>query len=71
MLNAPQVIPAALDELLQLSDRVHQYSMELDGKRTCHGCDEKKISLQKCGKCSLFWYCNKVRQPKAGYLCPF
>jgi hypothetical protein len=54
----------ALAKLLQLSDRVHQYFMELDGKRTCHGCDEKKTFIQKCGKCSLFSYCNKVRLSK-------
>ncbi|KAH0559823.1 hypothetical protein GP486_003658 [Trichoglossum hirsutum] len=59
---AVKVIPMALADLLQVSDRVHQYSTELDGKRTCHGCDEKKTSLQKCGKCSLFSYCDKSCQ---------
>lgn len=57
-----KVIPAALTDLLRLNDRIHQYSLELDGKRACHGCDEKKTSLQKCSKCSLFWYCNKSCQ---------
>ncbi|KAL2017224.1 hypothetical protein VTK56DRAFT_2383 [Thermocarpiscus australiensis] len=50
-------------ELLHLSDRVHQYSGASDSK-TCHGCDVQKTSgsLYKCGKCSLFWYCNKSCQ---------
>lgn len=27
---------------------------------TCHGCGERKASLQRCEKCGMFWYCNKV-----------
>jgi hypothetical protein len=69
ILNISQIISATLAELLQLSDRVHQYSTGLI-KKTCHRCDEQKTSLQKCSKCSLFWYCNKVRQQKTGYPCP-
>ncbi|KAH8742310.1 hypothetical protein F5883DRAFT_376799, partial [Diaporthe sp. PMI_573] len=60
--NGIKVIPMTLTELLRLSDQVHQYSTELDGKRTCHGCNEKKASLRKCGKCSFFSYCNKSCQ---------
>jgi len=37
-----KILPLALAELLQLNDRVRQYSTELEGKRTCHGCNKKK-----------------------------
>jgi len=50
-----KILPLALAELLKLNDRVRQYSTELEGKRTCHGCNKKSTSLQKCGKCLLFW----------------
>ncbi|KAM5341757.1 hypothetical protein ACJ41O_014788 [Fusarium nematophilum] len=62
--NVSQIIPASLTELLQLSDRIRQYATERDGKRNCHGCGEtkSKTSLKKCGRCSLFWYCNKSCQ---------
>ncbi len=55
-----QVFPLSLDKLLALSDRVQKFSMEINGTRMCHGCDKQAASLNKCDKCSLFWYCNRV-----------
>jgi hypothetical protein len=46
--------------LLALSDDVQKFSVEFAGLRTCHGCGKKAASLQKCSKCSFFWYCDKV-----------
>jgi hypothetical protein len=56
-----QVFPISLAKLLELSDRVQQFSSEEDGVRTCHGCSKKAASLNRCGKCALFWYCDNVR----------
>ena len=58
-----QIFPLSLHELLALNDQVQQFSIELDGIRTCHGCGRKAASLKRCGKCSSFWYCDTVRPP--------
>ncbi|RDL41600.1 Uncharacterized protein BP5553_01579 [Venustampulla echinocandica] len=54
-----KIFPLSLNKLLSLSDGVQKFSVEFNGTRTCHGCDKKAASLDKCGRCSLFWYCNK------------
>jgi hypothetical protein len=54
-----KIFPHSLDELLALNDIVQEFSTELEGLRKCHGCDKKSASLQKCGKCKLFWYCGQ------------
>ena len=61
--NVTQIFPLSLHELLALNDQVQQFSTELDGIRTCHGCGRKAASLKRCGKCSFFWYCDRVRPP--------
>ncbi|KAH8699373.1 hypothetical protein GQ44DRAFT_753649 [Phaeosphaeriaceae sp. PMI808] len=53
-----KVFPVSLKKLLGLNDQVQQFSTEVDGIRTCHGCRKKAASLNRCGKCSLFWYCD-------------
>lgn len=55
-----KIFPIPLKELLELSDRVQQFSLKTDGIRTCHGCSKKAASLNRCGRCSLFWYCGSV-----------
>jgi hypothetical protein len=55
-----QIFPLSLDNLLKLSDRVQTFSIETNGTRICHGCNKRAASLNKCAKCSLFWYCNRV-----------
>ncbi|KAK0624286.1 hypothetical protein B0T14DRAFT_565569 [Immersiella caudata] len=57
-----KIVPASLNELLSLSDKVGRYSTWQTGGRTCHGCDEKRVDLQKCARCGMFWYCNKSCQ---------
>lgn len=61
--DAVQIFPLSLDKLLALNDQVQQFSAEINGMRICHGCGKKAASLQRCGKCSSFWYCNRVRLP--------
>lgn len=56
-----QVIPLSLSDLFALSDRVQDHKRLVDGKHECHACGARKESLVKCGKCSLFRYCDKVR----------
>ncbi|PMD33565.1 SET domain-containing protein [Hyaloscypha variabilis F] len=57
-----KIFPLSLDKLLALNDQVHQFSTELDGMRMCHGCGKKAASLQRCAKCSSFWYCDRACQ---------
>ncbi|KAK4206033.1 hypothetical protein QBC37DRAFT_261454, partial [Rhypophila decipiens] len=61
-----QIIPMTMAELLALNDRVQKYSPQMgDGETTCHGCDAQKTSMQKCGRCSMFYYCDKNCQTAA------
>ncbi|KAF2679583.1 SET domain-containing protein [Lentithecium fluviatile CBS 122367] len=53
-----KIFPVSLKKLLELNDQVQQFSTKVDGIRTCHGCSKKTASLNRCGKCSLFWYCD-------------
>ncbi|KAF8852703.1 SET domain-containing protein [Acephala macrosclerotiorum] len=57
-----KIFPLSLHKLLALNDQVQQFSTELNGTRVCHGCSKKATSLQRCGKCSSFWYCSKACQ---------
>jgi hypothetical protein len=61
--DVTQIFPLSLHKLLALNDQVQQFSIELDGIRMCHGCGKKAASLQRCSKCSSFWYCDRVRPP--------
>lgn len=61
--DPPKIFPVSLQKMLELSDRVQQFATKVDGLWTCHGCNQKASSLNRCGKCSWFWYCNTVRQP--------
>ncbi|KAF4629215.1 hypothetical protein G7Y89_g8932 [Cudoniella acicularis] len=57
-----KIFPLSLHKLLALNDQVQQFSTELDGIRMCHGCGKKAASLQRCSKCSSFWYCDRACQ---------
>ncbi|KAK0617771.1 hypothetical protein B0T17DRAFT_496265 [Bombardia bombarda] len=55
-----KIFPMSLKELLALSDRIQEFSQLLDGgQRRCHGCGKTSTSLNRCARCSLFWYCDK------------
>ncbi|KAH7069550.1 hypothetical protein BKA63DRAFT_493796 [Paraphoma chrysanthemicola] len=58
-----KIFPVSLEKLLELNDDVQRFSTMVDGTKTCHGCSKKASSLNRCGKCSLFWYCDSVRPP--------
>ncbi|KAF2465698.1 SET domain-containing protein [Lindgomyces ingoldianus] len=53
-----KIFPVSLKKLLELNDQVQKFSTKVDGIRTCHGCSKKAASLNRCGKCLLFWYCD-------------
>ncbi|KAF1837624.1 hypothetical protein BDW02DRAFT_627740 [Decorospora gaudefroyi] len=53
-----KIFPVSLERLLELNGQVQQFSTSIDGIRTCHGCGKKASSLNRYGKCSLFWYCD-------------
>ncbi|OAX84947.1 hypothetical protein ACJ72_00672 [Emergomyces africanus] len=57
-----KIFPSSLSNLLALSDKVQQFSIELDGTKPCHGCGKKGTSRQCCSKCLSFWYCSKACQ---------
>ncbi|KAI0203282.1 hypothetical protein F4808DRAFT_467377 [Astrocystis sublimbata] len=59
-----KIFPLSLQKLLAISDLIQRFSVEIDGLRTCHGCENKAASLQVCAKCGFFWYCNKTCQTK-------
>ena len=56
-----QVVPLPLSDVFALSDRVQVQNKQIDGKYGCHACGARKESLQKCGKCGLARYCDKVK----------
>jgi hypothetical protein len=56
-----KIFPVSLHDLLALNDQVQQFSTEFDGLRICHGCGKRSATLQRCAKCSFFWYCDRVR----------
>ncbi|KAL8365076.1 hypothetical protein RB595_004069 [Gaeumannomyces hyphopodioides] len=57
-----KIFPVPLRDLFTLSDKVQQYAGVVNGERTCQGCGHKATTLSKCGKCTLFWYCDKECQ---------
>ncbi|OIW30394.1 hypothetical protein CONLIGDRAFT_714757 [Coniochaeta ligniaria NRRL 30616] len=57
-----KIFTTSLEGLFALSDEVQQYSMDHKGLKTCHGCGKKGTSLNKCARCSFFWYCDKACQ---------
>jgi hypothetical protein len=59
--NALKIFPVPLNRLLELSGRIQQFSVDEKGIKTCNGCGKKAALSQRCGRCSLFWYCDSVR----------
>jgi hypothetical protein len=63
-LNATKIFSVPLNRVLELSDRVQQFSVAEKGIKTCNGCGNKAALSQRCGRCSLFWYCDSVRMQR-------
>lgn len=56
-----QIFPASLAKLLSISDRVKEHGARDGRHAACHSCGKTPESLKRCARCSLFWYCGKVR----------
>ncbi|KAF1842000.1 uncharacterized protein K460DRAFT_370009 [Cucurbitaria berberidis CBS 394.84] len=61
-----KIFPVSLKKLFGLNEQVQRFSPGIDGIKTCHGCGKKAASLNGCGKCSVFWYCDSSCQ-KSGW----
>ncbi|KAI1415443.1 hypothetical protein F5Y13DRAFT_156025 [Hypoxylon sp. FL1857] len=59
------IIPLKLKDVIKMNEEVIKYTPVGGTLRRCHGCDDAKDSLNKCGGCTLFYYCDKDCQSKA------
>lgn len=63
-----KIIPLKMSEVIAMNKEVIKYTPMDGASQKCHGCDEVKEGLSKCGGCGLFFYCNKVSQVSAIYV---
>lgn len=62
-LPSPKIMPLKMSEVVAMNKEVVKYTpADDDAPRKCHGCNEVKEKLGKCGGCGLFFYCNTVSQ---------
>jgi hypothetical protein len=64
-----KIFPVSLNRLLELSDRIQQSSVDVEGIKACNGCGKKAALSQRCGGCTLFWYCDSVRSHESCFSC--
>ncbi|RDA95113.1 hypothetical protein CP533_2140 [Ophiocordyceps camponoti-saundersi (nom. inval.)] len=65
-LETIKMFPVSIDAMLQLNDRLQEFCIvKDDALHTCHNCQRKAIQMLRCGKCTLFYYCNKECQVAA------
>ncbi|KAG6165405.1 hypothetical protein E4U51_004381 [Claviceps purpurea] len=60
-----KIFPHLLDRIISLNNNVREFSLRQDnGMRKCHGCykNAAAATMKRCGRCSLYWYCNKLCQ---------
>lgn len=49
-----------MSEVIAMNREVIRYTPVDGAARKCHNCGEAKEGLEKCGGCTLFFYCNRV-----------
>ncbi|KAI0834412.1 hypothetical protein F5Y06DRAFT_279199 [Hypoxylon sp. FL0890] len=59
------IMPLKLKDVIKMNEEVIKYTPVQGTQRKCHGCDKSTENLNKCGGCTLFYYCNKDCQIKA------
>ncbi|KAJ2905835.1 hypothetical protein MKZ38_004083 [Zalerion maritima] len=59
-----KMFPLSIDNMFRASLDILEYNTPEDGKLLCHGCDQRKQGLSKCGKCGFFFYCGRDCQAK-------
>ncbi|CAI0646954.1 unnamed protein product [Colletotrichum noveboracense] len=55
-----RVFPVKLAELFRINSDLCAYLGPLGTLKKCHSCGKEDPSVVKCGRCGLYYYCNKV-----------
>lgn len=58
------VMPIPLKDALSMNKQTSEFVKRDAMPLKCHGCDEVRDNLDKCGRCALFHYCNRECQMK-------
>ncbi|KAI5862639.1 hypothetical protein GGS23DRAFT_85397 [Durotheca rogersii] len=59
------IIPLNFKDVLKMNSELIKYTPANGTLRKCHGCEAADGQLNKCGQCTLFFYCNRECQTKA------
>ncbi|KAJ0382338.1 hypothetical protein COL922a_012770 [Colletotrichum nupharicola] len=54
-----RVFPVKLAELFRINSDLCAYLGPLGTLKKCHSCGKEDPSVVKCGRCGLYYYCNK------------
>ncbi|KAF3802773.1 hypothetical protein GCG54_00014007 [Colletotrichum gloeosporioides] len=54
-----RVFPVKLAELFRINSGLCAYTGTLGTPKKCHSCGKEDPSVVKCGRCGLYYYCNK------------
>ncbi len=68
MLQHAQIFPLEISEVIGMNKEVVKHTATDGASQKCHGCEEVKEGLDKCGGCTLFYYCSKVSRIRAVHL---
>lgn len=52
--------PVKLAELFRINSDLCAYTGPTGTLKKCHSCGKEDLSVVKCGRCGLYYYCNKV-----------
>ncbi|KAI8260488.1 hypothetical protein K4K58_001894 [Colletotrichum sp. SAR11_239] len=55
-----RVFPVKLAELFRINSDLCAYTGPLGTLKKCHSCGKEDPSVVKCGRCGLYYYCNKT-----------
>ncbi|KAF5491741.1 hypothetical protein CGCS363_v011600 [Colletotrichum siamense] len=58
--SACRVFPVKLAELFRINSDLCAYTGPLGTLKKCHSCGKEDPSVVKCGRCGLYYYCNKT-----------
>ncbi|KAI2780521.1 hypothetical protein F4815DRAFT_117503 [Daldinia loculata] len=59
------IIPLGFKDVIKMNEQVLKYTVAEGTQRKCHGCDDVKVNVNACARCTLFCYCNRDCQAKA------
>ncbi|KAI1149017.1 hypothetical protein F4825DRAFT_464445 [Nemania diffusa] len=55
------IIPLQLNDVLAMNKEVIEFVNRDGTPRKCHGCGQTRDRFDKCGRCEMFYYCNRVK----------